>query len=284
ELGAVPARADPELEASSVQESDRGDLFRQHHRMAGGQHEDPGADLDIGRHRRRPRADVQRLQPRHAVQAGGVEQVVDGPQVDPVSVGLAREGVDVLLDPGVVQARVGVRGDPRSELHPFFSFSCLRPRKNSRPGRRAGRFGSTLPRGNISYIQGCTLAGPERNFSERSNSKPPPFAYYHRPTTLEEALDRLATDEGAVPLSGGQSLVPLLNMRLARPTTVVDLSSIPGLDSITSDEGSVTIGGKVTHAALERHAWPAGFEALTEGVKRIGYPAIRHKGTVGGSV
>lgn len=113
--------------------------------------------------------------------------------------------------------------------------------------------------------------------------KPPPFAY-HRPTTLEEALDRLATDEGAVPLSGGQSLVPLLNMRLARPATVVDLSSIPGLDSITSDEGSVTIGGKVTHAALERHAWPAGFEALIEGVKRIGYPAIRHKGTVGGSV
>lgn len=113
--------------------------------------------------------------------------------------------------------------------------------------------------------------------------KPPPFAY-HRPMNLTEALARLSSDEGAVPLSGGQSLIPLLNMRLARPSTVVDLSAVPGLDSITSIDDRVKIGGRVTHSRLERHDWPVGFEALTKGVERIGYPAIRHRGTVGGSV
>lgn len=113
--------------------------------------------------------------------------------------------------------------------------------------------------------------------------KPPPFAY-HRPTNLTEALARLSTDEGAVPLSGGQSLVPLLNMRLARPSTIVDLCAVPGLDAISSHDGQVQIGGRVTHSQLERHDWPAGLEALTTGVHRIGYPAIRHRGTVGGSL
>lgn len=113
--------------------------------------------------------------------------------------------------------------------------------------------------------------------------KPPPFAY-HRPTSLSEALAKLSSDDGAMPLSGGQSLVPLLNMRLARPSTVVDLSKVPGLDSISSTDTGTRIGGRVTHSQLEHHAWPPGYEALTAGVVRIGYPAIRHRGTVGGSV
>lgn len=113
--------------------------------------------------------------------------------------------------------------------------------------------------------------------------KPPPFAY-HRPTNLIEALARLSTEEGAVPLSGGQSLVPLLNMRLARPSTIVDLSAVPDLDAIDVIPGGIRIGGRVTHSQLERYDWPAGFGALVAGVERIGYPAIRHRGTIGGSV
>jgi carbon-monoxide dehydrogenase medium subunit len=113
--------------------------------------------------------------------------------------------------------------------------------------------------------------------------KPPPLAYC-RPDSIAQASERLRADEGAMPLSGGQSLVPLLNLRLVRPTTLVDLSRIPGLDTIETESESVRASGGVTHSNLERHAWPAGFDAITEGVSHIGYPAIRHRGTVGGSV
>lgn len=113
--------------------------------------------------------------------------------------------------------------------------------------------------------------------------KPPPFAYY-RPTSVAEATRRLRQDEGAVPLSGGQSLVPLLNMRLARPTTVVDLGAIPGLDGITIDSRGLTLGAAVTHSRLESYQWPAGYGAWPEAIARIGYQAIRHRGTLGGSL
>lgn len=112
--------------------------------------------------------------------------------------------------------------------------------------------------------------------------KPPPFSYF-RPTTVTAAVERLAADDGAIPLSGGQSLIPMLNMRLARPTTVVDLGSV-GLDVIEDRAEGIHLGGRVTHAQLEHHPWPAGFDAMADGVKQIGYDAIRHRGTVGGSL
>jgi aerobic carbon-monoxide dehydrogenase medium subunit len=112
--------------------------------------------------------------------------------------------------------------------------------------------------------------------------KPPPFAYC-RPGSVHAAVERLAADPGAVPLSGGQSLVPLLNLRLARPSTVVDLGGLH-LDAIDSRSDAVVVGAGVTHAALEHYDWPSGFGGLTEGVGHIGYPAIRHRGTLGGSL
>ena len=65
--------------------------------------------------------------------------------------------------------------------------------------------------------------------------KPAPFAY-HRPGTVTEAVAALAGDPGAKVLAGGQSLVPLLSMRLAAPSALVDLNGIPGLDSIDVDD------------------------------------------------
>ncbi|MGF1618391.1 MAG: FAD binding domain-containing protein, partial [Acidimicrobiia bacterium] len=61
--------------------------------------------------------------------------------------------------------------------------------------------------------------------------KPPPFAYA-RPGSLDEATRELQSDDGAMVLAGGQSLVPMLNLRVARPTTVVDISQLPGLQGI----------------------------------------------------
>lgn len=113
--------------------------------------------------------------------------------------------------------------------------------------------------------------------------KPPLFAYY-RPNSVAEAVARLAREEGAVPLAGGQSLIPMLNMRLARPTTVVDLGGIADLQGIDVSPDSIRLGARVTHAALEKHGWPHGYEAIPEGVRQIGYGAIRNRGTVGGSL
>lgn len=113
--------------------------------------------------------------------------------------------------------------------------------------------------------------------------KPPPFAYM-RPGTLEEAARQLRTDPGAMLLAGGQSLVPMLNLRVARPTTVVDISSIEGLSAIDIGPEEVTIGALVTHSQIENHEWPASLGALPVGAGQIGYPAIRHRGTIGGSL
>ena len=113
--------------------------------------------------------------------------------------------------------------------------------------------------------------------------KPPPFAYV-RPTSLEEAARELHSDDGATILAGGQSLVPMLNLRIARPTTVVDISRIPGLHGIEMTPESVTIGALTTHSTIETYDWPAPLSALPAGTSHIGYPAIRHRGTVGGSL
>jgi carbon-monoxide dehydrogenase medium subunit len=113
--------------------------------------------------------------------------------------------------------------------------------------------------------------------------KPPPFAY-SRPSTLAEALDLLAGDEGALPLAGGQSLVPMLNMRLARPTTIVDIGQVSELLGVQNETGSVTVGARVTHHNLARLSALHAVKALPRAVAEIGFPAIRHRGTVGGSL
>jgi len=109
--------------------------------------------------------------------------------------------------------------------------------------------------------------------------KPPPFRY-HRPESLEETLELLREhgDEAKV-LAGGQSLVPLLNMRLARPAVVVDLNRVGGLDHIDAN-GDVRIGALVRQRQLERSSLPL----VAEAMPHVGHLVTRNRGTVGGSI
>jgi carbon-monoxide dehydrogenase medium subunit/6-hydroxypseudooxynicotine dehydrogenase subunit alpha len=110
--------------------------------------------------------------------------------------------------------------------------------------------------------------------------KPPPFAYA-RASSLEEALDLLAeAGDDAKPLAGGQSLMPLLVYRLLRPTHLVDLGGIGGLDEIAQRAGAVQLGALVRHVELER----AGLGLLSEAAGLIGHLPIRTRGTLGGSL
>ena len=115
--------------------------------------------------------------------------------------------------------------------------------------------------------------------------KPSAFAY-HAPHSLEAALDTLAElgEDGKV-LAGGQSLVPLLNMRLAAPAALVDLARIDGLDAIEVTDRDVRVDARVTHERLRTHA--AATEAiplLRQALDWVAHPVIRNRGTALGSI
>lgn len=115
--------------------------------------------------------------------------------------------------------------------------------------------------------------------------KPPSFDYV-APTAIEETLAELERhgEDGKI-LAGGQSLVPLLNFRLARPRVLIDINRVQQLSYIRRREGALHVGALTRHAALERsplarEGWPLLGEALRE----LAHPQIRNRGTVGGSV
>ncbi len=115
--------------------------------------------------------------------------------------------------------------------------------------------------------------------------KPPPFEYA-APTTLEDALALLREHGGdAKVLAGGQSLVPLLNMRLARPAVIVDLNRLPGLDYVRQVDGWLAIGAMTRQRAIERSDLARERQPLLHAATRlIAHPQIRNRGTVGGSL
>jgi carbon-monoxide dehydrogenase medium subunit len=115
--------------------------------------------------------------------------------------------------------------------------------------------------------------------------KPAPFDYV-AVTSLAEAVQALAAAGGdAKVLAGGQSLVPLMNLRLARPAVLVDINGIPGLDGIAVRPGHLALGALVRHADLAADAAvTAGWPVLHDAANLIGHPAIRNRGTVGGSL
>jgi aerobic carbon-monoxide dehydrogenase medium subunit len=115
--------------------------------------------------------------------------------------------------------------------------------------------------------------------------KPPPFGY-SAPTTLDEALALLREHgEDARPLAGGQSLVPLLSFRLARPSHLVDLAGIGELGNIDVDGGHLVIGAMVREGAAEHHEDVSHLvPLLAQALPLIGHPAIRSRGTIGGSL
>ncbi len=115
--------------------------------------------------------------------------------------------------------------------------------------------------------------------------KPAAFEY-HRPATLDEALDRLAERGGeAKPLAGGQSLIPAMNFRLARPAALVDLNGLTELAYIRSDADGLVIGAMTRQSSVEtsdlvRRAAPLVHEAMPF----IAHAQIRNRGTMGGSI
>jgi carbon-monoxide dehydrogenase medium subunit len=116
--------------------------------------------------------------------------------------------------------------------------------------------------------------------------KPAPFRYT-RPETLAEAVGLLAGgDQDVKILAGGQSLVPMLNLRLVRPSVLIDLNGVVGLDRIVpGPSGGLTIGALVRHAALAGSALvKERAPLLAEAARHVGHPAIRHRGTLGGSL
>lgn len=114
--------------------------------------------------------------------------------------------------------------------------------------------------------------------------KSPPFAYV-TPTRVAEAVEILSSDPDARPLAGGQSLLPLLGVRLAAPSLLVDLERIPELSGIEPNGSSTRIGAMTRQAAGERSdILKKDFPLLVDGLGQIGYPAIRNRGTIGGSL
>jgi aerobic carbon-monoxide dehydrogenase medium subunit len=114
--------------------------------------------------------------------------------------------------------------------------------------------------------------------------KPPPFDYAC-PDEIREAAALLAGDSEAKVLAGGQSLIPLLNFRLATPSRLVDLRRVPDLDRIVRDDGRVRLGAMVRQRQAERSALLAeACPLLLAALRFVGHPQIRSRGTVGGSI
>ena len=115
--------------------------------------------------------------------------------------------------------------------------------------------------------------------------KPAQFEY-HAPETVAEATSILARYEGeAKALAGGQSLVPLLNMRLARPQALVDLNRVPSLVGIRQEGDRIVIGAMTRQRDVERSDLVRQSQPLLhEAVTLIAHPQIRNRGTIGGSL
>jgi carbon-monoxide dehydrogenase medium subunit len=114
--------------------------------------------------------------------------------------------------------------------------------------------------------------------------KPAPFAY-ERANSLDHAIELIGGAEDARVLAGGQSLIATLNMRLSRPQLIVDINRVPGLDRIALSNGQIEIGALVRYAQAERSADIAAHAPLiAKSLPFIGHPAIRNRGTIGGSI
>jgi carbon-monoxide dehydrogenase medium subunit len=114
--------------------------------------------------------------------------------------------------------------------------------------------------------------------------KPAAFEYV-RPGSVAEALAELERDPEAKVLAGGQSLLPLLNLRLARPSRLVDVGRLVELDRVFDDEESVLVGALVRHRRLETDPLLIRrLPLLAEAATHIGHRGIRNRGTLGGSL
>ena len=108
---------------------------------------------------------------------------------------------------------------------------------------------------------------------------------YHAPATVKEALTLLGKLDDAKILAGGHSLVPMMKLRLAQPKHVIDLRKVSGLSGIKEDKGAIAIGAMTTHWEVESSkVLRARCPIVSETASVIGDPAVRNKGTIGGSL
>lgn len=115
--------------------------------------------------------------------------------------------------------------------------------------------------------------------------KPAPFVW-HGPTSVSEAVAELAaiSGDGKV-LAGGQSLIPLLAMRLAEPAHLIDINAVAELDFVTTTPDGVTVGALARHARVERDAAARRAQPLlAQGLANVAHPTIRNRGTTVGSL
>jgi CO/xanthine dehydrogenase FAD-binding subunit len=114
--------------------------------------------------------------------------------------------------------------------------------------------------------------------------KPAPFEYI-RPASLAEACALLAADEDARLIAGGQTLVPMLAMRLARPARLIDILRLPELAGIREENGAIVVGATTRQAQAERDpVIKASVPLLAEVLPWVGHPPTRNRGTIGGSI
>lgn len=114
--------------------------------------------------------------------------------------------------------------------------------------------------------------------------KPAPFEYI-RPQSLAEACELLAGDEDARAIAGGQTLVPMLAMRLARPAKLVDIMRLPELAGIRTESGALVVGATTRQAVADQDPLVhAQVPALARVLPWVGHPPTRNRGTVGGSI
>ncbi|MGF1598438.1 MAG: FAD binding domain-containing protein [Acidimicrobiales bacterium] len=114
--------------------------------------------------------------------------------------------------------------------------------------------------------------------------KPVPFAY-HRPATVAEAVELLGRLDDAKVLAGGQSLVPLMNFRMAAPAHLIDVSRLAELATVAVTDDAVTVGAAVTHSDLLGHG-PAtvAVPLLAQAERLVAHEVIRNRGTACGSL
>ena len=114
--------------------------------------------------------------------------------------------------------------------------------------------------------------------------KPAPFAYA-KARTLKDAVALLRKSKDARLLAGGQSLIATLNMRLSAPSLLIDINGIKGLDRIVKKGAKVEIGALVRHTqALHSDVIAQHAPLIAQAIPHIGHPAIRNRGTIGGSI
>ncbi len=108
---------------------------------------------------------------------------------------------------------------------------------------------------------------------------------YHRATSVDDARRLLAAHPGAKLLAGGHSLLPMLKLRLASPAALIDIGRIPEMKGITVTDGGLRIGAMTSHAEVAASPLlAASCAVLAEAASRIGDPAVRNRGTIGGSI